>query len=112
MKNGSNFRMVFVTTESYESAKQIAKILVSEKLAACCSIINQTTSIFEWEGKTVERLEFILLIKTAKHRIDELEKRILDLHHDEVPEILAVKVKEGLDKYLDWVDETVQKQNI
>lgn len=107
MKKVSNYRIVYVTTDSLKSAQQIAKILVSERYAACCSIISNVTSVFEWEGKINERSEFILMIKTKEDKLNQLENRVRELHNDEVPEIIAVNIENGLDKYLDWIDSTL-----
>lgn len=104
MKNSTNFRIVFVTTENIDSAKNIAHELVKENLAACCSIINNVTSVFEWENTIQEENEFLLMIKTSKEKLNAMEQKILELHPYEVPEILTVDINEGTDKYLKWMN--------
>jgi len=48
-----------------------------------------------------------LIIKTRGAAWPALQTRILELHSDEVPEILALPVAAGLPTYLRWMDESV-----
>ncbi|MGB9771969.1 MAG: divalent-cation tolerance protein CutA [Candidatus Kapaibacteriota bacterium] len=99
------YALVLTTVESYLTAVQIAKILVTERLAACCTILPNAISFFEWEGKLDERKENVVLIKTTKNKIEPLKDRLAELHPDEVPEIIALKIEDGLEAYLLWVKE-------
>lgn len=103
MEKVINIKIVFVTTDEYENAKQIANMLVSEKLAACCSIIHNVTSIFEWEQSIQERKEFLIIIKTSESKLNELEKRVLELSNDEVPEIISFAVESVYGEYYKWL---------
>lgn len=107
MEKTDNFRIVFVTTNSYDNALHIAKILLSEKLVACCSIIQNVFSIFGWQGAIQERPEFLMVLKTSDHTLNKLEERVIELHPDEVPEILAIKINEVSAPYLDWMKHTL-----
>ena len=50
--------LILITTESSEKlAKNLAKLLVKKKLAACVSI-KPIYSIYEWEGDIEESKEF------------------------------------------------------
>ncbi|MCX7880027.1 MAG: divalent-cation tolerance protein CutA [Ignavibacteria bacterium] len=101
----SNYIVVFSTVENYLNGYQIAKVLVTERLAACCTILQNAISIYEWEGKIDERKEFVLMIKTTQNKFEELKHRIKELHTDKVPEILAIPIVQGLEEYLDWVSQ-------
>jgi periplasmic divalent cation tolerance protein len=107
MDNSTDFRIVYVSVNSFETAAHISKILVSEKLAACCSIIPHVVSYFAWNNTIQERYEIIVMIKTIKSLLDSLEERIIQLHHDEVPEILAVNIESGSLPYLEWMKNTL-----
>jgi periplasmic divalent cation tolerance protein len=109
MENTTNHRLVFITTETFETAKHISKILVTEKLAACCSIIQNAVSIFAWHSSIQERHEYIVLIKTIQEKLSELEERISQLHSDEIPEIISVQISEGLKSYLDWINQAMSE---
>ena len=62
--------LMVVTTESDENkAKNIAKALVQNKLAACVSI-KKIFSIFKWQGLIEETQEFEITIKSRLNVID------------------------------------------
>ena len=103
MEKSPELRMVFVSISSYDSAVHTAKILVNEKLAACCTVNQNLMSIFGWQGHTQERHENIMMIKTTEAKIAVLEARIKELHNDEVPEIVALPVDSASASYLEWV---------
>ncbi len=107
MEKASDFRIIYVTTDSYENAINLANILVFEKLAACCSIVHGVMSVYEWQGEIHRRMEFQLIIKTMKDKLDAAESRINELHVDEVPEIIAVELDSGSKSYLDWMKKTL-----
>ena len=44
-----------------------------------------------------------ILIKTTAERYPALEQAIRELHPYELPEIVAVPIREGLSGYLQWV---------
>jgi periplasmic divalent cation tolerance protein len=107
MEKAFEYRLVFVTVPNYDRAAQIAKNLVAEKLAACCSIIDNVISIFGWMDAIQERHEYIILIKTREDKLDELENRVIELHTDEVPEIISLNLEKGFPPYLQWMKHTL-----
>ena len=88
--------------------KDIAEILVNEKLAACINIIPEVQSVFRWKDKVDNASENILIIKTTLNLYDKLERRIKELHPYELPEIIAVPIERGLTEYLNWVSENTK----
>jgi periplasmic divalent cation tolerance protein len=99
----SNY-VVFTNTDTQESAKQMAKILVTEHLAACCTINLNVTSIFSWDGAIEESIEQQLMIKTTDVKVEALIQRIKELNPNEVPEIIAVPIVKGNDDYFLWME--------
>ena len=57
-------------------ARELAKTLVTDKLAACINILPKMSSIYEWQGKLEQGEEHLLLIKTEQHRVAELQNAI------------------------------------
>ena len=90
-----------------ESAKEIAQHLVEKKLAACCNILPQVTSVYSWQGKIEQAHEHLLLIKTQLDNFKNLEEVILERHPYELPEIISLDITAGSQKYLDWISENV-----
>ncbi|MBS1536800.1 MAG: divalent-cation tolerance protein CutA [Bacteroidetes bacterium] len=107
MENASNFRLVLVTTNSFDNAQNIARILVSERLAACCNIMLSAYSIYGWRGAIRESLEVMLFIKTSEEQIEFLEPRIRELHPYDVPEIISLPLSGASSQYLNWMVETL-----
>lgn len=103
MESSKDFRIVYCNTDDFATAMQIASKLISGKLAACCSISKDTNSLYFWEGKLVEGIEFTLMIKTHFSKLEKLEAVILDNHNYDVPEIITVELRESTEKYLDWM---------
>jgi len=85
------------------SAEQLAASLIEDRLAACVSLLPGVTSIYRWQGEIKRDAEVLLLIKTASDRLDALTTAITARHAYELPEVLAVSVGSGLDRYLDWL---------
>ncbi|MGQ9511353.1 MAG: divalent-cation tolerance protein CutA [Thermaceae bacterium] len=97
--------VVLITVPTEEKAKEIARALVEENLAACVNIVPGLTSIYRWKGEVVEDKELLLLVKTTTHRFPALRERVLALHPYTVPEIIALPIVEGHKDYLDWLRE-------
>ena len=95
--------VVFSTCGSAEEAGRIAHLLVERRLAACVNILPPIQSIYRWQGKIEDAQEWLLLIKTAQSRFEELSEALLAAHSYELPEILALPVLAGARAYLDWL---------
>jgi periplasmic divalent cation tolerance protein len=94
---------IHVTMPDAERAASMARILVGESLAACVNIVPGVLSIYRWEGRLQEEDEVLCLIKTRPANLDRVQRRIVELHPYDVPEILAFTVDEGSPDYLDWL---------
>ncbi len=101
------YQVVLSTCPNTEVAKQIAKTLVSEKLAACVNILPKVTSIYQWQGKLVQDTEVQLVIKSRQELFTAISERITQLHPYEVAEIIALDINQGNPAYLQWIDESL-----
>lgn len=89
-------------------ARQLAQVLVDGRLAACVNILNGCTSVYRWQGAVETADEVPVLIKTRASLYEQVEEALRRHHPYELPEIIAVRVDNGLSPYLDWVrSETV-----
>jgi periplasmic divalent cation tolerance protein len=100
--------IVFCTVPDTETAYMLSKVLVEERVAACCNIIPAVKSFYFWEEKLQEDQELLLIIKTREEVFPTLEKRIHEIHPYSVPEILAFPIIHGNSKYLKWMDDHVK----
>lgn len=103
MKTAKEFRLLYCNIDDQELAKKIAKNLIRNKLAACCSISSKVISIYNWNNKQEEDDEFTIMIKTHISKLDEIEKLIKNHHSYDVPEIISVRLTESNKDYLNWM---------
>ncbi len=96
--------VIITTCENKEQARNLARGLVENKLAACIQLIP-IESIYRWEGKLTETEEILLLVKTKSNLFSEIEKYITSHHTYSTPEILSLPIEKGFEKYLNWIDE-------
>ncbi|MEV3930230.1 divalent-cation tolerance protein CutA [Streptomyces sp. NPDC049944] len=94
---------VLTTTDSEQKALALARSAVDARLAACAQISAPVTSVYRWEGAVESAEEWQVVFKTTAQRYDELEARLLTAHEYTTPEIIAVPVVRGSDRYLAWV---------
>jgi periplasmic divalent cation tolerance protein len=98
--------IVFITAPSKEVGREIANLLLEQKLAACVNIISPINSLYVWEGKINDDEEALLVVKTRAELLkDGLIPAVQSIHPYEVPEILALPILTGLESYLGWIEE-------
>lgn len=103
------FILVLTTVPDPEKGEEIAKKLVEERLSACVTVVPARASFYWWEGKIEKETECILFIKTKGTLYKELEKKIISIHPYSTPEIIALPILDGLEKYLAWIKEETKK---
>ena len=88
-------------------AEELATALVESGVAACVSQMPGVRSTYQWNGRTEQAEEVVLMIKTTENAYPELVRDLEKMHSYELPEILAVPVEAGSSKYLDWIRESL-----
>lgn len=97
---------VFTTWPDLDTARAATRALVEEKLAACGNIVPGVESIYRWEGKVETGAEVLVVFKTVIGSYQMFETRLRTLHPYAVPEVLALRVTDGLPAYLRWVEQS------
>jgi len=106
----TKYLVVFITTPSIDVGQKIADALVDKGLAACVNIISSINSIYLWQGKKQSDEETLLIVKTTQDLFSEkLVPAVQEIHPYDVPEIIALPIVFGSEKYLDWIDESTKK---
>jgi len=103
-----NFQIVLCTAGSGEQAEKIARGLVESRLAACVNVVGGICSFFRWEDKIEREDEKLLVIKSAERLFPEVREKIHELHSYDVPEILAIPIRDGDPPYLAWLAESLK----
>lgn len=104
MTEGVSLILVLTTFPEAEKASEVARVLLENKLAACCTIIPGK-SLYTWQQQTCEEAEVVMLIKTRAALYAGLEKKIKEIHPYQVPEIIALPAAAASEDYSDWVKE-------
>ncbi|MFE0079710.1 divalent-cation tolerance protein CutA [[Kitasatospora] papulosa] len=94
---------VLTTTDSEEKARVLARDVVEARLAACAQISAPVTSVYRWQDAVETAEEWQVLFKTTSARYDELEAHLVAAHDYATPEIIAMPVVRGSERYLAWV---------
>jgi periplasmic divalent cation tolerance protein len=98
---------VTTTWPDERAAQSMAARVVEERLAACAQVVGPVSSTYRWKGEVERTEEWYCHLKTTRNRLPTLEARILELHPNEVPEIIAVPILTGNPAYLRWIEESV-----
>jgi periplasmic divalent cation tolerance protein len=96
--------VVLTTVASDEEAVTLIRELLERRLIACGTLFPGARSLYRWQGKVADEHEVVLLLKTRSARLDSLRTAFTELHPYKVPELLALPVEAGLDKYLEWIN--------
>jgi periplasmic divalent cation tolerance protein len=95
--------VVLSTCASAEEAQRVARALVEKRLAACVNVMPGIRSVYRWKDAIEDEEEVLLLIKTSMGLLEELREEIERLHSYEVPEVIALSVVDGSERYLAWM---------
>ena len=96
--------LVFSTCPDVQTAQRIAERLVGQRLAACVNILPAGRSIYEWQGSLQIDAEVVLLVKTTRAALPQLQAALSEEHPYELPELIAVPIVDGSKAYLKWLD--------
>lgn len=95
--------LVFTNVPDLAAAENLARALVEARAAACVNILTPCRSVYRWQGAVEHAEEIPLLIKTTRTAYAKVEATVRAHHPYEVPELVAVPIKEGLPAYLAWL---------
>ena len=95
--------VIYCTVPSKKLAKEITKVLMRHKLAACVSMIENVKSVFSWDGEICEEKEVLMMIKTRRANYGKVKLVIEDMHSYSVPEIIALPIVDCSEDYLKWL---------
>lgn len=102
---------VVTTTGSREEARQIARALVTEGVAACVQI-SEIESFYTWEGTLQQDSEFRVVAKTTEELYPKVEAAIKRLHSYDLPAIYSLPLTQVYSPYAEWVAEEVRSGGV
>jgi len=104
--------LVLSTVPTQKKARELARALVQNRLAACVNIVPGLHSIFRWQGKIDKANESLLMIKTTKALFPALLKFLKKRHPYQVPEIISLPIQSGNQEYLRWLETNVARKPV
>lgn len=99
------YLVALTTVGSEQQALELVRGLVEERLVACGTILPGARSVYRWQGALADEREVVVLLKSSRRRWEALRAWVEAHHPYQVPELLALPVSAGLDRYLAWVTE-------
>jgi periplasmic divalent cation tolerance protein len=95
--------VVLTTVATEEEAVDLVRTLLDRRLVACGTVLPGARSLYRWQGKVADEREFVVLLKTRSACLEPLQEAFAEAHPYKVPELLALPVAAGLEKYMDWI---------
>ncbi len=106
----TEYIQVMTTLPNEEDAKNLARILVTARLAACVQVLGSISSVYWWKDNIVEEEEYLCFIKTREELYGDLESAIIKNHPYQTPEIIATPVTAGSSGYFAWLDDHLKEK--
>ena len=95
--------VILCTVPSVEVGETLGRSLVEARLAACVNVLPGLTSIYRWEGQVQIDREAQLIIKTRASLLDRASAHIAASHPYQTPEVIALPITGGSERYLAWL---------
>ena len=105
----TKFILILSTVPDEKTGQKIASYLIESRLAACVTVSEKCLSLYWWQDKISKDEEWMIFIKTEQNLYSEIEKKILEIHPYEVPEIIAIPILTGHEQYLQWIEKEINK---
>jgi periplasmic divalent cation tolerance protein len=103
--------IVYTTCADPVEAGKLARQLIQTRLAACVTTIPSAVSYYRWQGKIENNAEVLLMIKTARARVDAVRAELERSHSYDLPELIVVPIVDGSVNYLAWLEKELEMPN-
>lgn len=98
----TTFQAVITTVDNADLARQMAKALVEQQLAACAQI-SAIESFYRWQGTLEHSQEWRILFKTRTDLYPQVLAAIQALHSYDLPAIHAIALDAVEPAYGEWI---------
>ena len=101
--------MMYVTVSQHNTALTIADTIIEERLTNHVNVIAANHCKIWQDGKVVDSIETLLLIKTKALLYGQIEKRIIQMNLTDVPKIFSVPITQIDADYYEFLKKDVVK---
>jgi periplasmic divalent cation tolerance protein len=84
--------IVCLVTAPRADADSIASTIVDKRLGACVNVVALVRSFYRWEGRTQQDEEALLVVKTTRAAIPQLDELLEAIHPYDTFELVALDV--------------------
>jgi periplasmic divalent cation tolerance protein len=99
----SDLIVILTTMPDDDRARELARTLVEERLAACVNVHSSMISTYRWKDTVEIEPERQIVIKTTRARLAAIETRLRALHPYELPEFVVIDASASA-AYDRWVN--------
>jgi periplasmic divalent cation tolerance protein len=103
MISNSDAVVVLVTVPDIEVARRLAGAVLHARLAACANLLPGVESHYWWQGQLESSAEVLVVFKTIRSQLEDLERTVHTHHPYQVPEFVVLPITGGSEKYLGWI---------
>ena len=102
-EKGSRVIFVYTVCADESEAERIVTTLLEERLIVCGNWWP-IRSVYRWKGAVENGTEVVLILKTNKAHVGEVEKKTAALHSYETPCIARIPVSAINEPYQQWLE--------
>lgn len=95
--------LLITNCDSTAEAELIADTIIEGGLAAAVQTLGPLNSRYRWGGQIQKKQEWVVMIKTCKERLEDIRRRLTQLHSYELPGLLCLNIDDGEPGYLEWI---------
>ena len=103
----SNMVMVLSSCSNENTADALSEKIIESRLAGCIKMLPVKSSFYMWEGKLMKASEVLIVIKTLKDKVEQLERFIIENHEYEIPEVIVIPVMKVNKDYIAWMEQWI-----
>jgi periplasmic divalent cation tolerance protein len=103
------FVLVQTTLDDRDTAAEIVREAVGERLAACGQISGPMESTYWWRGALEVEEEWLCVFKTTRGLAQRLGEFLLERHPYEVPEVVIIAIDGTSREYGEWIREEAEE---
>lgn len=103
-----NHRMILVTAPNRRVARKIVRAALEARVAACGNLVPGLESHYWWQGRRETSAEVLVIFKTTRSKVEDLEQVVRAHHPYDTPEFVVLSLDAGSERYLAWIDASVQ----
>lgn len=108
---GHEITLLYATAPDLDTARNLARILINERLVACVNILPGMVALYRWQGEVTEGSEVVMICKTGRQTADVARDRLAELHPYDIPAILEIADTGGHFPFLTWVTAETRQED-